>query len=89
MPSFRGDVDAATCGVCGCVGNHSPYVAVPCGHVFCYYCIAQHIVSGLPPEHGAHRGRPPEPSAKAPVVRCCTCFRRVTAIAPLRVRLQV
>ena len=90
---MRTKVDDTVCGVCGCVGNHLPYVAVPCGHVFCYYCIAQHIVSGLPVSDGVAER---EPSSTAttrtktpPVIRCRTCFQRVTAIAPMRMQLNV
>ena len=62
------DVDTVRCCKCGVIGNHAPYVAIPCGHHFCYYCISQHCIND---KGGGH-------------VRCVICQKKIQKICPMR-----
>lgn len=35
--------NANSCGVCGTTEILTPYLAQPCGHTFCYYCLRGHL----------------------------------------------
>lgn len=72
------DVDDVACSRCGCVGNHAPYVTLPCLHVYCYYCIAQHAAAAAAGGVGVAAGAAP---------RCVVCYQRIESVAPLRKRL--
>lgn len=37
--------DRQPCGICNAAEVLQPYVAVPCGHAFCYYCLRSHCLA--------------------------------------------
>ena len=80
------DVDEAACCRCGVVGNHAPYVTLPCLHIYCYYCIAQHTaaVGGSTRSNSSGGG---ERAVIASAARCAVCYQRIKAVAPLRRRV--
>ena len=41
-PGHMGSTTQQTCGICGTDAMLHPYMAQPCGHMFCYYCLRSH-----------------------------------------------
>jgi peroxin-2 len=73
---------AAGCPCCGASPAVQPHVAIPCHHVFCYYCLSGNRLAERVQARGDAR------AAALADYSCPACQQVITSQAPLQLQLQ-